>query len=193
MLYVGALLWAAVGPAARTHAQPAGWVIQGSDVRVLCPLTVGGSFEARTRMLSGSIRPGVSSSDAWAGELAVPLDDLDTGIALRNQHLRDTYLEVGKGPEYSRAILTEIRPTGFERTPPVGKGTFTARLRLHGVERMVTGQADVRRNGERLRVRASFPVVLEQFAIAKPRYLGVGVRDEVTVQVSFDISVEGAR
>jgi polyisoprenoid-binding protein YceI len=173
-----------------TQAQTNSYVIRSGDVRVTCPLTIGGSFEARTRMINGSLRPGESSVEAWSGDLTVPLGDLDTGIGLRNQHLRDNYLEVGKGPGFSHAVLADVRPTGLAADAPVGKGTFTATLRLHGVERPVTGQVEVRQAGQALRVRASFPVVLEQFGIAKPRYLGVGVREEVTVQVSFDTSME---
>jgi len=175
-------------------AQGPQWTARGGDVRVLCPLTIGGSFEAKTKAISGSVRPGAGSADPWAGEFAVDLDGLDTGISLRNQHLRDNYLEVSKGPDFARAVLTDVRLAGIDAAMPNGKGTFNARLRLHGVERPVTGQVDLRRSGPGVHVRASFPVVLQEFGIAKPRYLGVGVKDEVTVQVTFDTtSVENAR
>ncbi|MEQ1756753.1 MAG: YceI family protein [Vicinamibacterales bacterium] len=153
-----------------------------------CPLTIGGSFEARTKLLSGSVMPGPTPADPWAGQFIVDLTALDTGISLRNQHLRDNYLEVGKGPDFARAVLSDVRLSGIAGAEPVGKGTFTARLRLHGAERAVTGQAELRRSGSGIRVRASFPVVLEEFGIAKPRYLGVGVKEQVTVQVTFEAS-----
>lgn len=174
--------------------QSSTWVARDGDVRVLCPLTVGGSFEARTKMLSGSARPGPQAAAPWVGEFLVQLSGLDTGIALRTQHMREEYLEVDKGPDYARAVLTEIRLAGIDAAMPSGKGTFSARLRLHGVERPVTGQVELRRSGSGVHVRASFPVALEQFSIATPRYLGVGVKDEVTVQVSFDTtSAESTR
>lgn len=180
--------------AAPLWAQSGSWTVRDGDVRVLCPLTIGGSFEAKTKMLSGALRSPAAPADPWAGEIVVVLDGLDTGISLRNQHLRDNYLEVGRGPEFSRAVLAEIRLAGITADVPSGKGTFTATLRLHGMERPVKGQVELRRSGAGVRVRASFPLVIEQFGIAKPRYLGVGVKDEVTVQVSFDsTSVENAR
>jgi hypothetical protein len=49
----------------------------------------------------------------------------------------------------------------------------------------VTGTADIRRSGSDLKVSASFPVKVSDFAIASPTYLGVGVRNEVTVAVNF--------
>ena len=36
-----------------------------------------------------------------------------------------------------------------------------------------------------MRVEATFPVTLPDYGIAKPRYLGVGVKDEVGVKVSL--------
>jgi|CXWL01.1.fsa_nt_gi hypothetical protein len=176
--------------AAPLGAQGAPWTTRGGDVRVRCPLTIGGSFEAKTRMLSGSVRPGPASTDPWLGEFVVELSDLDTGIDLRTQHMREAYLEVGKGPQFSRAVLTEIRLPGIVAAMPVGRSAFSARLRLHGMERQVTGQAELRRSGPGVHVRASFPVVLEEFGIAKPRYLGIGVKDEVTVQVTFEMTPE---
>lgn len=173
----------AVDPAG---AQGLEWTIRRGDVRVRCPLTIGGSFEAKTQMITGSVRAASASNEALTGEIAVDLAGLDTGISLRNQHLRDNYLEVARGPDFARAVLTGVRLAGLSPSAPDGKGTFTGSLRLHGVERMVSGQAEIRRSGAGIRVRASFPVSLENFAIAEPRYLGVGVKDEVSVQVSFD-------
>jgi len=174
-------------------AQGVLWNVRDGDLRVQCLLTIGGSFEAKTKMLNGSVRPGAAPTDPWSGKFTVALGSLDTGIGLRTQHMRDEYLEVGKGPEFANAVLTGVQLIGLD-VAANGKGTFTARLRLHGVERPVSGQAELRRNGQNVRVRASFPVVLQDFGIAKPRYLGVGVQDKVTVQVAFEATpVENAR
>lgn len=193
LLTVGAWLGVAVLAGAPLRAQGVLWTVRSGDVRVVCPLTIGGRFEAKTRMLSGAVHPGAGPADPWVGEFVVALDGLDTGINLRNNHLRDNYLEIAKGPDFSRAVLTELRLAGLDVSMPSGKGTFRARLRVHGVERPVMGQVELRRGGSGVRVRASFPVGLEQFRIATPRYLGVGVTDEVTVQVTFDMTSENSR
>lgn len=170
-----------------TMAQGRGWTVRAGDVRVACPLTIGGSFDARTRMVSGSLQVSASTTDPLAGEIIVELGELDTGIGLRNQHLRDNYLEVGKGPEFARAVLSHVRMNGLNAAAPEGKGTFSGTLRLHGAERPVAGQVEVRKAGAGLRVRASFPVSIKDFGIAEPRYLGVGVKDQVTVQVNLEL------
>ena len=51
---------------------------------------------------------GTSGSPHFDGNLTVDLRTLDTGIGLRNDHLRDHYLEVDKGPGFDKAILSEI-------------------------------------------------------------------------------------
>jgi hypothetical protein len=52
----------------------------------------------------------------------------------------------------------------------------------------VTGSLGIRRDGAGLRATASFPVTLSEFAIPAPRYLGVGVRDVVHVEVVVAVS-----
>src|SRR5687767_11543187 len=79
--------------------------IEQGAVRVICPMTIGGSFDAKTTALSGSVTTGPSGSHAFDGSLAVNLRTLDTGIGLRNQHLRENYLEVDKGPGFDTATL----------------------------------------------------------------------------------------
>jgi polyisoprenoid-binding protein YceI len=152
-------------------------------VRVICPLTVGGSFEARSSALSGTLTT-AGTEEPLEGQLAVDLRTLDTGIELRNTHLRETYLEVDKGEGFDQAVLSNILVSGNLESLS-GSTPFTGELRLHGVMKTVRGEADLMRNGSSWRVTASFPVALGDHGIAPPRYLGVGVRDRVQVRVTF--------
>jgi polyisoprenoid-binding protein YceI len=176
-----ALVSAAAGPANA-------WRVGQGDVRVICPMTVGGSFDAKTTAISGSITVGATGSPAFDGSLAVDLRTLDTGIGLRNEHLRDTYLEVTKQPGYDTATLSAIDLKGLKPDTPEGKGSFTGSLTLHGVTKTVAGAVEVRPTGEDLRVKASFPVNLLDYSIRRPRYLGIGVKDTVEVEVAFSVT-----
>src|ERR1700730_17732611 len=85
------------------------WRVAPGDLRVVCLLTVGGTLEASPTSIPGPLallpaRPAV----CW-GRLSVDLRTLDTGIGLRNDHLRNTYLEVGKGEGYETAALSDLR------------------------------------------------------------------------------------
>lgn len=159
--------------------------VSDASVAVRCPLTVGGSFEAKTNALSGQLVVDPKKSGAIDGTLAVDLRTLQTGIGLRDNHMREGYLEVQKGEGYEAATLDRIQLDGIDPAVPVGKVSFRGTLSLHGLEREVSGTADIRRAGSDLKVSATFPVKVSDFAIASPTYLGVGVRNEVMVSVNF--------
>lgn len=156
------------------------WTIKSGTVRIVCPLTVGGSFEAKTSAVSGGFGPG-----AVPVAITVDLATLDSGIALRNEHLRRDYLETERGERYSQAVLSEIAVTGVDAAGS-GRGSFTGMLSLHGQLRPVRGKATLKRDGASLQVQAEFPVALPQFDVPTPRYMGVGVRDEVVVHVRIE-------
>lgn len=181
---LGAGLDAHVQAQAQSASAPRAWAITAGEVRVICPLTIGGSFEAKTTALSGTLAVALSTS-ALTGELSVDLSTLDTGIALRNQHMRDNYLEVQKGAGFDKAVLSSVDVGSLASGAPEGSRPFSARLRLHGVTQPVSGRASFRARGGGIRVEASFPVRLADYGIADPRYLGVGVGREVTVRVTF--------
>jgi polyisoprenoid-binding protein YceI len=167
-------------------AQPkaGAWTVTKGEVRVTCPLTVGGSFEAKTTALAGSLSIGAAPT-TLGGELSVDLSTLDTGISLRNEHMRDNYLEVGKGSGFDKAVVSGVDVGSLSGGITDGTRPFSARLRLHGVVQPIAGRATLTRRGEAVRVEASFPVRLADYGIADPRYLGVGVGREVTVRVTF--------
>src|SRR5215510_6095422 len=103
---------------------PVTWSAGQGDVRVVCSMTIGGTFEAKTSALSGSVTAKASGSPSFDGSFAVDLRTLDTGIGLRNEHLRENYLEVEKGPEFEKATVSAIDVKGFSPDAPEGKGSF---------------------------------------------------------------------
>jgi polyisoprenoid-binding protein YceI len=172
-------------------AENPAWRIEG-EVRVTCPMTVGGSFEAKTTALGGTVALTAARPPAFGGELSVDLKTLDTGIDLRNHHLRDNYLEVAKGEGFETATLTEIRLGDVDAETFQGRTEFTGTFLLHGTKKPVAGQAEIARTGQSVRVEATFPVTIADYGIAKPQYLGVGVKSQVQVKVSLVATPVGA-
>jgi polyisoprenoid-binding protein YceI len=185
-------------PASRALAdeRPSWRIVQG-EVRVNCPLTVGGSFEARTTALAGVLTFASLQPAVLTGNLAVDLKTLDTGIGLRNEHLQEKYLEVGKGEGFDTAVLSDLHLAKADPDTVQARTTFTASLLLHGTRTTVTGNAEIQRQGASVHVEASFPVTLADYGIPKPQYLGVGVDQKVHVKVSLvaapDTTAAGAR
>jgi polyisoprenoid-binding protein YceI len=153
--------------------------ISGADVTVVCPLTVGGSFEARTKSVTGEVAPS-NQRGTVAGAVKIDLKTLETGISLRDRHMRSNYLEVEKGPQFAVATFDNIRLEKLD-----GKTNFSGTLMLHGQRKKVSGVADVQQRGGHLRVQAQFPIRVSEFRIPAPTYLGVGVRDEIQVKVTL--------
>ncbi len=164
------------------------WRVVRGEVKILCPMTVGGSFEARTPALLGTLVLAGARPLTFGGDIVVDLKTLDTGIGLRDDHLRNEYLEVGKGDGFEKAVLSGLQLGNLDPDSFQGRTPFTGDLALHGVKVAIRGQAEIRRDASSLRVEASFPVRVADHGIPKPQYLGVGVRDEVQVRVSLILS-----
>jgi len=166
------------GTAATAGAADA-YKVSTGEVTVMCPLTVGGSFEAKTKSLSGDV---LTADDAGAvrGALKVELQTLETGIGIRDRHMKNNYLEVEKGPGFATAMLEDIRIEKME-----GKTVFSGMLSLHGQKKKVSGAAELQQKDGKIRVQAQFPVKVSEFEIPAPTYLGVGVRDEIQIKVSM--------
>jgi YceI-like protein len=166
-------------------AEGQAWHVLRGEVRVVCPLTVGGSFEAKAPALSGDLAVAGERPLLLTGSLSVDLRTLDTGIGLRNEHLRNVYLEVSKGDGFENAVLSDIRLGDVDPATFQGRTTFSGTFLLHGVKATVGGPAEIHREGASVRIEASFPVVLADYGIVKPQYLGVGVKSEVLVKASL--------
>ena len=179
-----ALMIAAAAPAGAADA----YKVSSGEVTVMCPLTVGGSFEAKTKNLSGDVTPASDEQGAVRGALKVELQTLETGIGIRDRHMKNNYLEVEKGPGFATATIEDIRIEKLE-----GKTVFTAMLSLHGQKKKVSGAAELQQKDGKIRVQAQFPVKVSEFEIPAPTYLGVGVKDEIQIKVSLMAVSAGAQ
>jgi polyisoprenoid-binding protein YceI len=159
-----------------------GYHVNSAEVVVVCPLTVGGSFEAKTKSVSGEVAANATEPGNLTGAVRVDLQTLETGIAVRDRHMRETYLEVEKGPEFAVATVDQIRIEKLD-----GKSKFSGTLLLHGQRQTVTGTAELQQRDGRIRVQAQFPIKVSAFQIPKPTYLGVGVRDEIQIKVVMTV------
>ncbi|MGO8997232.1 MAG: YceI family protein [Polyangiaceae bacterium] len=116
----------------------------------------------------------------------VPLANLATGIALRDQHMKEKYLEVAKYPD---AALTVARSA---LKVPASGGQLTAdapgTLKLHGQERPVTVRYDAASDADGLTVHGKLHIRMDEFGIAIPSYLGVTVKPEVDITASFHVA-----
>jgi len=115
--------------------------------------------------------------------LTVPLGNLNTGIDLRDHHMREKYLEV---PKFPAATLTVQRaalkvPSASERVEADVQGALT----LHGETRPVSVHYDSKVDGTSFVTHGKFHINMNEFGITVPSYLGVTVKPDVDVSASF--------
>lgn len=113
------------------------------------------------------------------GKFSFDLSTLDTGIELRNEHMKEKYLEVGKFPMAELALM-ELKVTPEELKADFTR-PFTGILSLHGVSKEVQGKFTW--SAAKRAVSAQFDLKVSDFAIDVPKYLGVTVSEKVDVQV----------
>jgi polyisoprenoid-binding protein YceI len=115
------------------------------------------------------------------------LNTLDTGIRLRNRHMRDSYLETRRFPfaEFTGTLQPGFQPGLSEPQSVSVSGTFTIR----GVSRQREIQGTLRPSpdGSTLELEAQFDVMLEDHDIPRPRVVFYELSDRqiVTIRVTM--------
>ncbi|MEM6928736.1 MAG: YceI family protein [Myxococcota bacterium] len=136
------------------------------------------TFEGVTRQLT-------LEADGDTLTFIVPMDTVQTGIALRDQHMRDTYVETATFPDVALTVRrADVRfPEAGQRHEGTLSGTFTA----HGVTRDVAVAYTIREKKGRFTIEASFPFDTSAHDIAIPSYLGVTIRSAMRAEVDVTI------
>ena len=156
-LTVGTFLWAQSGKSGMLKASVS-----------LNPV---GDFTATIRQ-SGVYATKQTNGNVTAKNIKFEVKNLDTGLDLRTTHAKEKYLEIKKYP-----TIELIEANGQN-----GRGT--AKIRAHGQEKIVTGTYKI--IGEETLV-AQFKIKLSDFGINDINYKGVGVEDEVPVEVQLPL------
>ncbi len=114
--------------------------------------------------------------------LEVDLASLDTGLGLRNRHMRDNYLEVEEFPyAFYDAAIERIEPVGGDSFRVTARGVLT----IHGVERERDLSCDVSERGEGYRAECTFTLLLSDFDIEIPNLMFLKLANEVLLELDF--------
>lgn len=164
-------------------------------VRFISQTTVD-EFEGVTDRMDGYVLLDAAQLTAQTGGddtelyLEVDLASLDTGIGLRNRHMRDNYLEVKKYPfAVFKGRIETVRVAADGRAHVTAHGTFS----VHGVDRERDIACDATPAGRGYRATCSFPVLLSDHDIEIPRVMFLKLADEIRVELDFTVSPAGAR
>ena len=161
------------------HALTFGWVAVSAFVFSLnaaagpqaefdVTLSPAGSFVGKSTKVTGTAYK--TANGVAAENVTIDLSSLSTGVGLRDKHTKE-HLDVAK---YPQAKL--IKAVGHD-----GKGE--ALVEIHGVKQKVAGTYKIEGNV----LKAQFPIELSKVNIGNIRYMGIGVKDVVTVKIDLPI------
>ncbi len=166
-------------------ANGAEWQVEKSDKNLVkfisdAPIE---EFEGVTSSIDGYLY--------WEGEdllnkselyFEVDLNTLDTGIGLRNRHMRENYLETEKYPttHFKGAIVkAEKQEDGTYRVLVQGK------MFIHGVERMKSIKGVLTFNGTSMQIASDFDVKLSDYNIPIPSIMFYKINEIMALKLNF--------
>lgn len=124
------------------------------------------------------------------GRFAVKLDDFSTGIAMRDQHMKEKYLETAKYADAWIEVEKIDLPSDFLKTKKIYSNVpFEGKMSLHGVEKPVKGIAEVDTNKDAPSVSTEFKVLVSDYQISVPTYMGIKVADEITIKTRMSLDL----
>jgi polyisoprenoid-binding protein YceI len=146
-------------------------------------------FEGVTEKIVGYVvldGRGLSAANPSETEIyfEVDLASIDTGIGLRNRHMRENYLEVEKYPYASFSGRIAGAQTGAGAARVTAVGIFT----VHGVSKQREIACRVTERGGGYRADCAFMVELSEHAIEVPSVMFVRVANQIEVRVEFTVS-----
>lgn len=125
-----------------------------------------------------------SKDKTVTGEFTVNLDEFTTDMDLRDEHMKEKYLETGK---YKNAVL-KINQSDVDEAFPAD-GTWNPKnlkglLTLHGVTKEVPLNCKLSVKEGTAKGVVDFKIRLPDYKIDIPSFAGITVADEVKIQVN---------
>jgi polyisoprenoid-binding protein YceI len=153
------------------------------------------TIKGTTTRVSGTIAADPANPAAASVDISIDLASLDTGISMRNEHLRsERYLAAEKFPAATFKSVSVSGPKSIAPNQPV-EVSVTGDMTLHGVTKRITAPVRVvvipeseltkssRGPGDWIHATATFPIKLTDFGIAVPEKMLMKVSNEISIKV----------
>jgi polyisoprenoid-binding protein YceI len=132
----------------------------------------------------------------WEGEnltaqsemyLEVDLNSVDTGIGLRNRHMREKYLHTDKYPfTYYKGKIKIAEKTSVNEYKVETEGTIF----IHGVEKHLSVEGTMTQiKDDEYRIQAQFVVALTDFNIEVPKLMFFKIDENMNLVLDFYIKI----
>jgi polyisoprenoid-binding protein YceI len=146
--------------------------------------------EGMTTQALGSFRFDPSNlTDSVTGIIQVDLRTIETGIKMRDQHMRDNYLEASKFPHAYFQVVSVVGLPAAWKPDSVYALTANGYFYIHGFKRKLTAQIWASQHSaegqEQMSIKATFAVNLESFEIRRPKVIFLKLAETMSVSVIF--------
>ncbi len=154
------------------------------------------TVHGRTTKVSGTIEADPASVSAAKVDVAIDLASLDTGISMRNEHMRDRFLNVEKFPTATFKSVSVTGPNTVAANKPV-EISVTGDMTVHGVTKRITVPVRVvmipeseltkssRGAGDWIHATTEFAIKLSDYGIDVPQALVMKLSDSLSVKLDL--------
>jgi polyisoprenoid-binding protein YceI len=152
------------------------------------------TIHGRTTNVVGTVNADPANSAGSVVDVTIDLASLDTGIGMRNDHMRNKFLQVDKFPSAIFKSVSVSGPKTIEANKPI-ELQVTGDLTLHGVTKRITVPVHVvlipdsertkagRGPGDWVHATTDFNIKLTDYAIAVPDALVMKLSDGLTIHL----------
>jgi len=152
------------------------------------------TIHGRTTGVNGTITADPANVADSKVDITIDLATLDTGISMRNEHMRNRFLQIEKFPT---ATFKSVSVSGAKTATPniPAEISVTGDLTIHGVTKRITAPVRVvsipesevtkasRGAGDWVHATTEFPIKLSDFGITVPETLGMKLSNDVKVKI----------
>jgi len=154
------------------------------------------TIHGRTSSVSGTIDADAANANDAKVNVSIDLTTLDTGISMRNDHMRNRFLQVEQFPKAEFKSVSISGPKTVAPNKPA-EFTVTGDMTIHGVTKRVTAPVRVvlipeseltkssRGPGDWIHATADFAVKLSDFGITVPQTLGMKLSNDIALRLDL--------
>ncbi len=114
----------------------------------------------------------------------VDLNTLDTGIGLRNRHMRENYLETDKYKfTYFDAQITKVTYTENNNYSIEATGTIF----IHGINKQIVILGNLNQNSDNYTLYSSFNLNLSDFNISIPKVMFLKLNESIKISINVTL------
>lgn len=137
-------------------------------------------FEGVTSEIDGYINlPSLDQLNESRIYFEVDLETLDTGIGLRNRHMRENYLETEK---HRYAFFDGVFSVIEQVSDNKFNVTASGKINIHGVGKQIVISGALEKNDKQLKIVTTFEIALTDFMIDVPELMFMKINENIHIE-----------